>query len=107
VAFSRPAVAADIDPIKKPEPPEAERTTRASLAVGVVVIVLDGEAKGRRAVVVRDAGAGIVGVAGPAVPYVELDQDILITTSTKVQIDAADPSDAVAAAAKKTPELTE
>jgi ribosomal protein L14E/L6E/L27E len=74
------------------------------------VIILDGEAKGRRAVVVRDAGAGIVGVAGPAVPYVELDQDILIATSTKVQIDALDPSDAVAAvaaAAKKTPELTE
>jgi large subunit ribosomal protein L6e len=35
VAFSRPAVAADIDPIKKPAPPEAERTTRASLGSGL------------------------------------------------------------------------
>jgi large subunit ribosomal protein L6e len=110
VAFSRPAVAADIDPIAKPAAPEAERTTRASLAIGVVVVILDGEWKGKRAVVVRDVGAGIVGVAGPAVPYAELDQDVLIATSTKVQIGGADPGNAVAAiaaAAKKTPELTE
>jgi ribosomal protein L14E/L6E/L27E len=103
-------VAAEIDPIVRLETPAVKRTTRASLAIGVVVIILDGEAKGKRAVVVRDAGAGIVGVAGPDVEYQELDQDILIATSTKINIGRVDPAEAVAAvsaAAKKVPELTE
>jgi len=110
VSLSRPAVAADIDPIQKPVPPPVARVTRASLAVGTVVIILDGESKGKRAVVVRDVGAGVVGVAGPVVAYTEIDQDYLIATSTSVKIGSVDPANAVRAiedAAKKVPELTE
>jgi large subunit ribosomal protein L6e len=110
IAFSRPAVAADIDPIKKLTEPTPERTTRASLSIGTIVIILDGPSKGKRAVVVKDVGAGIVGVAGPVVAYEEVDQDYLIATSTKINLPSADPADvpaAIAAAAKKQPELTE
>ena len=105
VSMTRPAVAADIDPIKADACPAPVRETRASLAVGTIVIILDGEFKGKRAVVIADAGAGIVKVAGLVVPETEIDQDYLIATSTKLEgvSDAA----SIKAAAEKVPEMVE
>lgn len=110
VSFSRPAVAAEIDPIKADVAPVQERKTRASLTVGTVVIILDGENKGKRAVVVADNGAGVVTVAGPAVANLEIDQDFLIATSAKLElgkVDVAKAVDAVKAAASKVQDMTE
>ncbi|OHS98233.1 60S ribosomal protein L6 [Tritrichomonas foetus] len=108
VSFTRPAVAAEIDPIKADVPPSAERKTRESLSVGTVVIILDGEHKGKRAVVVADKGAGLVTVCGVVVPPIDVDQDFLIATSTKVDgVNSNSNSDAVKAAAAKVPELVE
>jgi large subunit ribosomal protein L6e len=107
ISLTRPAVASDIDPIVKSVPPLPNRATRASLAVGTVVLIVNGEFAARRAVVIRDSGAGIVTVTGPVVPVTEIDQDFLIATDTKVKIgDGADQA-AVVAAAGKVPELTE
>ena len=108
VSFTRPAVAAEIDPIKADVCPVPERKTRESLSVGTIVIILDGEFKGRRAVVIADAGAGIVKVCGTDVPVTEVDQDFLIATSTKLEISGVNDSNAVAtvkAAAQKIPEM--
>ncbi|OHT01883.1 60S ribosomal protein L6 [Tritrichomonas foetus] len=110
VSFTRPAVAAEIDPIAKDVAPTAERKTRDSLSVGTVVIILDGEHKGRRAVVVQDAGNGLVKVNGPSVPTTEVDQDYLIATSTKLElgnVDVNNADGAVKAAAAKVPEMVE
>ena len=105
VAFTRPAVAAEIDPIKADACPVPARETRASLTVGTIVIILDGQFKGKRAVVVADASAGTVKVAGLEIPETEIDQDFLIATSTKLEgvKDAA----SIKAAAEKVPEMVE
>ena len=108
VAFTRPAVAAEIDPIKPDQPPANDRQTRPSLSVGTIVILLDGEYKGKRAVVVADKGAGIVKVCGTVVPPQEVDQDYLIATSTKVQgVSEGSDENAIKSAASATPELVE
>jgi large subunit ribosomal protein L6e len=110
VSFTRPAVAKEIDPVTPDVAPAAPRQTRASLAVGSVAIILDGEFAGRRAVVVADGGAGIVKVAGPSLPVTEIDQDYLIGTSVKVELGSFEEKNAVntvTAAAAKIPELTE
>jgi large subunit ribosomal protein L6e len=110
VSFTRPAVAAEVDPIVPEVPPPVVRQTRASLAIGTVVIILDGPNKGKKAVVVTDAGAGIVGVAGPIVPFEEIDQDVLLATSTKLELGAVDAGSApgaIDAAAAKVPELAD
>jgi large subunit ribosomal protein L6e len=110
VGFVRPAVAKDIDPIAQPVAPAPVRQTRASLAVGTIVIILDGEFASKRAVVVADCGAGILKVAGPVVPVTEVDQDYLIGTSTKLELGTVNEGNAVGAinaAAQKVPELSE
>jgi large subunit ribosomal protein L6e len=110
VSFSRPAVAAELDPIVRPPSPTVARVTRSALSIGTVAIILDGDYKGKRAVVVTDLGAGVVGLAGPVVPYVEVDQDFLIATSTKIPLDGATPENAaglIDSAASKVPELRE
>jgi large subunit ribosomal protein L6e len=110
LSFSRPAVAKEIDPVQAVVPEPAPRQTRDSLVVGSVAIILDGEYSGKRAVVVADSGAGVVKVAGPAVPVTEFDQDYLIGTSTKIQLgtfDEKNAASAVISAAEKIPELTE
>jgi large subunit ribosomal protein L6e len=110
LSLARPAAAAEVDPIVSAAPTAEPKVTRPSVSIGTIVIVLDGQYKGKRAVVVADQGAGIVGVAGPVVPYTEIDQDFLIGTSTKIQIgavDAASAVQAVEAAAAKVPEAKE
>ena len=110
VSFTRPAVAADVDPIKAEVAPAPERKTRESLSVGTVVIILDGEHAGKRAVVISDVGAGIVKVCGTVVPVTEIDQDYLIATSTKVNVDGVNEGNApqtVKAAAEKIPEMVD
>jgi large subunit ribosomal protein L6e len=81
--------------------------TRPSLAVGTVVIILNGDYAAKRAVVVGDAGAGVVTVTGPVVPVIDIDQDYLIGTSTKLAISAGADQAAVVAAAGKVAELPE
>ena len=110
VALTRPAVAAEIDPIKPEEVPVPERKTRASIQIGTVVIILDGEYKGKRGVVFADNGNGLVKVNGPAIKPIEIDQDFLIATSTKLEIgkvDEAGSAAAINAAAEKIPEMTD
>jgi ribosomal protein L14E/L6E/L27E len=97
VSLARPIAAQEVDPIAPLAIPEKPKPTRASLSVGIVVIILEGQYKAKRAVVVADRGAGLVGVAGPVVPYTEIDQDFLIATSTKVEIGNVDAGNAVAA----------
>ena len=110
VSFTRPAVAAEIDPIKADACPAKERKTRESLAIGTIVIILDGEFKGKRAAVIADAGAGVVKVCGIEVPVTEVDQDYLIATSTKLELAGVNEGNAVAtvkAAAEKIPEMVD
>ena len=110
VSFTRPAVAAEIDPIKAEEKNVEPRKTRESLAVGTIVIILDGEFKGKRAAVISDAGAGIVKVCGTVVPVTEIDQDYLIATSTKLELGGVNESNApgaVKSAAEKIPEMVD
>jgi large subunit ribosomal protein L6e len=107
LSLTRPKVASEIDPITTPAPPPTARTTRPSLAVGTVVIILTGEYAAKRAVVTNDAGAGVVTVVGSAVPPTDIDQDFLIATSTKLAIAAGADQAAVAAAAGKVPELAD
>ena len=108
VSFTRPAVAAEIDPLKPEEPHRDPRVTRASLSVGTIVIILDGEHKGKRAVVVADKGAGIVKVVGVVVPPQEIDQDYLIATSTRVEgLNEGSNEEAVKSAAAGTEHLVE
>ena len=108
VSFTRPAVANEADPIKHDAPPAVERKTRESLSVGTIVIILDGEHKGKRAVVVADKGNGVVKVCGVVVPACEVDQDYLIATSTKVDgVNDGSNEAAIQAAAEKTPELVD
>lgn len=110
VSFTRPAVAAEIDPIKPDACPVPERKTRQSLAIGTIVIILDGEFKGKRAAVIADAGAGVVKVCGTSVPVTEVDQDYLIATSTKLELSGVNESNAAAtvkAAAEKIPEMVD
>ena len=108
VSFARPAVAADVDPIKADECKVEPRKTRESLAIGTIVIILDGEFKGKRAAVVANAAAGVVKVCGTAVPVTEVDQDYLIATSTKLELAGVNESNAAAtvkAAAEQFPEM--
>ncbi|KAH0790514.1 60S ribosomal protein L6 [Histomonas meleagridis] len=108
VALTRPAVAAEIDPIKPEEIPVPERKTRDSIQNGTVVIILDGEFKGKRGVVFADNGKGVVKVNGPAIKPIEVDQDFLIATSTKLEIgnvDEAGSAAAIEVAAQKIPEM--
>ena len=110
VSFTRPAVAAEVDPVKAEAVPEVARKTRESLSVGTIVIILDGEFKGRRAAVIADSGSGIVKVCGTCVPVTEVDQDYLIATSTKLDlgsVNEGNAADAVKAAAQKIPEMAE
>jgi large subunit ribosomal protein L6e len=107
ISLTRPKVAAEIDPIARPAPVAPARGTRASLAVGTVVIILAGDYAAKRAVVVGDSGAGVVTVAGPVVPPTDIDQDFLIACSTKVAVAADAGQAAVSAAAAKVPELAE
>ena len=110
VALTRPAVAAEIDPVQPEQIPVEERKTRASIQIGTVVIILDGEFKGKRGVVFADNGNGIVKVNGPAIKAVEIDQDFLIATSTKLEIgkvDEAGSAAAINAAAEKIPEMVD
>lgn len=105
VSFTRPAVADEVDPIPEPVEEEPERKTRESLTPGTVVIVLEGEHKGRRAIVTSDKGSGLVTVNGPqsinGVPAFEIDQDYLIATSQKVDIPSGASDSAIVAAVKK------
>lgn len=111
VSLTRPAVAAEVDPIVPATKAVEEKKTRASITVGTVVIILDGEFAGSRAVVFADNGNGIVKVNGPALnKAVEVDQDYLIATSTKLEIGKVDENGALAAinaAADKVPEMAE
>ena len=110
VSFTRPAVAAEIDPIKADVCPVDPRKTRESLSVGTIVIILDGEFKGKRAAVIADAGAGVVKVCGTVVPVTEVDQDYLIATSTKLELSGVNDGNAAAtvkAAAEKIPEMVD
>jgi hypothetical protein len=100
VALARPVLVAEMEPITKPVAPVAERQTRPSPSVGAVLITLDGDSKGKRVVVIKDAGAGIV----------DAYQEILIATSAHVNLDSAGPVNAVqsvSAAPKKAPKLTD
>lgn len=110
VSLTRPAVAAAIDPKVAPVAKEVEKKTRESITVGTIVIILDGEFKGNRAVVIGENGKGLVKVNGPAIKPIEIDQDYLIATSTKLEIgkvDEASSAAAIDAAAQKIPEMTE
>ena len=110
VSFTRPAVAAEVDPIRADACAVPPRQTRGSLTVGTIVIILDGEFKGRRAAIICDSGAGIVKVCGTAVPLTEVDQDFLIATSTKLDLSGVNESNAVTqvkSAAEKIPEMTD
>lgn len=110
VSYTRPAVAAEVDPIQAPVVAAVERKTRASLVTGTIVIILDGEFRGKRAAVVADAGAGIVKVCGLCVPVTDVDQDFLLATSTKLDLSGVSESNAAAKvkdAAAKIPEMTD
>ena len=110
VSFTRPSIANEVDPAQPVPPCECQRLTRGSLQVGVVVIILDGDLKGRRGVVVADKGAGVVVVGGYGFAAQEFDQDYLIATSTKLEIGNVDPAGAEAAidaAAKKVPQMVD
>jgi large subunit ribosomal protein L6e len=104
LSFVRPFVAAEIDPISQETPPAPERTARASLSVGTVAIILHGEFAGKRGVVVKDLGGGILELAGPAFGKTEIDQDYLIATSVKISVEGSDAA-AVQSAASKIPEM--
>jgi transcription antitermination factor NusG len=54
--------------------------TREALTVGKIVMIIAGEFKGHRAVVVDDEGAGIIKVSGSGVPCMKIDQDLVIAT---------------------------
>jgi large subunit ribosomal protein L6e len=104
ISLARPIAAREVDPIAPLAIPEKPKPTRTSLSVGTIVIILEGQYKAKRAVVVSDHGAGVVGVAGTVVPYTEIDQDFLIATATKVElgnVDAGNAAAAVEAAAGK------
>ncbi|EAX90265.1 60S ribosomal protein L6, putative [Trichomonas vaginalis G3] len=107
ISFTRPAVAAEVDPIAKPACNAKAVETRANLKVGTVVIIVGGEHQGKRAVVVADQGAGIVKVAGPVVPVNEISQDYLIATSTSIDVAANATEAQVEAAAAKVPEMVD
>ena len=110
VSFTRPAVANEVDPVTPEADAPAPRQTRASLTVGTIVAVLDGELKGKYGVVIADKGAGVVVVGGYGYAAQEFDQDYLLGTQTKLEIGAVDPAGAEAAidaAAKKVPQMTE
>ena len=108
VSFTRPQVAQEVDPIHKDQKPVQERKTRESLSVGTIVIILDGEYKGSRAVVISESSAGVVKVCGLNVPATEIDQDYLIATSTKLDgINGNSNEAAIKAAAEKVPELVD
>ncbi|EAY11845.1 hypothetical protein TVAG_459170 [Trichomonas vaginalis G3] len=107
ISFTRPAVAAEVDPLVKPTCAAKAVETRQSLKVGTVVIFVGGEHQGKRAVVVADQGAGIVKVAGPVVPVNEISQDYLIATSTSIEVAANATEAQVEAAAAKVPEMVE
>jgi large subunit ribosomal protein L6e len=65
--------------------------TRTALTVGKVVIVVAGEFKGLRAVVVADEGAGIITICGSGIPCMTIDQSLVIATtktSSVTQIEA-------------------
>jgi hypothetical protein len=97
LSLARPIAAAEIDPLIPAAIPEKTKVTRSSLTVGTIAIILEGQYKGKRAVVVADRGAGIVGLAGPVVPYTEIDQDFLIGSLTKIELGNVDPGNALAA----------
>jgi len=107
VSFARPAVAHEIDPIQKCACPIPERKTRESLKVGTVVIIVDGENKGKRAVVVAELGAGHIKVAGPAISDFEIDQDFVIATSTHLEVPAGSSAAQIESVAQKVPEMVE
>ena len=105
VSFTRPAVAHEIDPIIPAEQPAKEIKIRESLKVGRIVIILDGEFKGKRAVVVSESPNGMIKVCGPVVAPVEIHQDFLLATSTEIKVEANANQAQVEAAASKIPEM--
>lgn len=110
VSFTRPAIADAVDPIQPEAKCECKRVTRESLKIGTVVIILDGELKGKRGVVIADQGNGIVTIGGYGFAAQQIDQDFLIATSTKLElgkVDAAGAEAAIDAAAKKIPLMPE
>ena len=107
VSFTRPAVAAEVDPIVKPECAPKAIETRASLQIGTIVIIVGGEKQGKRAVVVERLENGMVKVAGPDFPVIEISQDYLIATSTKLDVKEGATDAMVKAAAEKVPEMME
>ena len=111
VSLTRPAVAHEIDPIQPVTKPVAEKKTRESIQVGKIAIILDGEFKGCRAVVINENGNGLVKLYVPLLKkVVEIDQDYLIATSTKLEIGEVDENgaeNAIKAAADKIPEMNE
>ena len=107
VSFTRPAVAAEVDPIVKAECQKAEIEVRESLQVGTVVIIVGGANAGKRAVVVARLGNGMVKVAGPVVELSEISQDFLIATSTKIQVAEGSTAKEVEAAAAKVEQMVE
>lgn len=107
VSFTRPAVAAEVDPIKEPACQAKAVETRPSLKIGTVVIIVGGENAGKRAVVVSDLGAGQLKVAGPVVPLNEISQDYLIATSTSLEVPKDATEAQVEAAAGKVKDMVE
>ena len=107
VSFTRPAVGSIVDKIEEKSCPAKLVATKASMTVGTVVIIVGGEQQGKRAVVVADLGQGNIKVCGPAVPTLEISQDYLIGTSTKIEIAENSTEAQVLAAAQKTQDMVE
>ena len=110
VSITRPAVANEVDPAQPEAVCECQKQTRASFTVGTIVIILDGELKGKYGVVIAVKDAGILLVGGFGYAAQEFDQDILIATETKLEIgnvDAAGAEAAIEAAANKVPNMVD
>lgn len=109
VSFTIPAVAYDIpgeiEPSSKMTKPAEEIKTRESIEVGRVVIVVAGEKAGCRACIVGVLPKGMVKIAGPKVHTMEISQDYIISTSTKLNV--SDGANETQVASACDPELLE
>jgi hypothetical protein len=102
-AHSKPSSSAESPATKLPK-----WKPRSQVKPGTVIVICDGQFKGKKAVVVEILNAGILGIAGPGLPYLEIDRDIIVPTNKNVTLPKPgreSASDRVDSAVKNSPEI--